>query len=251
MKKIFLIAAMLIASVSAFSHSLREVVYLKNGSIVKGDIVEFQPDKLIKMETADGSLFVFEYNDIEKITRERVCCDYHPVYDEPTEVSYDNASFLNRGYRGFVSVETLLGDFIGCGITTTHGKQVNEKFFVGGGVGMFIAEDWMEDHYSFPVYAALRVDFLNKKISPFMGLRTGIDFAAEGPSGFYGDFSFGCRFKRSSVSFGINTMRGNYYDSDDIDRDYYYDCNEGIFYYDCSDFYYRAFNFVTRFSFEF
>jgi len=251
MKKVFLIASMLVASVSAFSQVFREVVYLKNGSVVKGDIVEFQPDKLIKMETADGSLFVFEYNDIEKITREREACDYQPVYDEPREVGYDNASFLNRGYRGFVSVESLLGDFIGCGIATTHGKQVNEKFFVGGGVGMLIAEDWMEDHYSFPVYAALRVDFLNKKISPFMGLRTGIDFAAEGPSGFYGDFSFGCRFKRSSVSFGINSMRGNYYDSDDRDWVYYDDHYVSGYYYDYSDSYYRAFNFVTRFSFEF
>lgn len=251
MKKVFLIAAMLVASVSAFSQVFREVVYLKNGSVVKGDIVEFQPDKLIKMETADGSLFVFEYNDIEKITREREACDYHPVYDEPRAAGYDNASFLSRGYRGFVSVESLLGDFIGCGITTTHGKQVNEKFFVGGGVGMLIAEDWMEDHYSFPVYAALRVDFLNKKISPFMGLRTGIDFAAEGPSGFYGDFSFGCRFKRSSVSFGINTMRGNYYDSDDRGWVYYDDYYVSGYYYDYSDSYYKAFNFVTRFSFEF
>lgn len=247
MKKILLIAAMLIASVSAFSHSFREVVYLKNGSVVKGDIVEFKPDKLIKMESSDGSYLIFEFNEIDKITRERVGDYSHSVSDNQKGIGY-----LNCGYRGFVSAECLLGDFFGGGLTTTHGKQMNEKFFVGGGVGMFIAENTLNNHYSFPVFADMRVDFLNKKISPFADLRAGVDFAFRGATGFYGDFSVGCRFNRANVSFGVNSMRGQndlfFLGEGDwvVAGDY-----DGGYYYDYSDSYYRAFNFVTRFSFEF
>lgn len=50
---------------------LVDIVYLKNGSIVKGLIIEQVPNTLIKIETRDGSVFVFKFDEIEKITRER------------------------------------------------------------------------------------------------------------------------------------------------------------------------------------
>lgn len=54
---------------SAQSHS-NDVVYLKNGSIIKGEITEMNPDTNIKIITSDGNVFVFELKDIEKITKE-------------------------------------------------------------------------------------------------------------------------------------------------------------------------------------
>ncbi len=46
-----------------------DVVYLKNGSIIRGAILEIIPDSTIKTQTADGSLFVFKMNEVEKITK--------------------------------------------------------------------------------------------------------------------------------------------------------------------------------------
>ena len=48
----------------------RDVIYLKNGSIIKGEIIEQVPNTLIKIQTADGSIFNCSYSDIEKITKE-------------------------------------------------------------------------------------------------------------------------------------------------------------------------------------
>ena len=70
MKKILMLAVMLIASISTFSQSFRELVYLKNGSVIKGDIVEFLPDSLVKIEVADGSVYAFDYKEIERIIRD-------------------------------------------------------------------------------------------------------------------------------------------------------------------------------------
>lgn len=50
--------------------NLVDVIYLKNGSIIRGIVVEQVPGQAIKLQTADGSLFVFEAEDITKMTRE-------------------------------------------------------------------------------------------------------------------------------------------------------------------------------------
>lgn len=55
---------------SVAQSDLIDVVYLKNGSIIKGIITEQVPGTAVKIQTADGSLFVFEYDEITKMTRE-------------------------------------------------------------------------------------------------------------------------------------------------------------------------------------
>ena len=58
-----------IAPVSA-QQMLQDVVYLSNGSIIRGTILEQVPDKLIRIQTADGSMFIYSIKDIIKITKE-------------------------------------------------------------------------------------------------------------------------------------------------------------------------------------
>ena len=47
-----------------------DVVSLKNGSVIKGTIVEMQLDSIVKIQTSDGSLFVYKVGEVEKITKE-------------------------------------------------------------------------------------------------------------------------------------------------------------------------------------
>ncbi len=49
---------------------LQEVVYLKNGSIIRGTIMEQVPGVSLKIQTADGSVFVYSMDEVEKITKE-------------------------------------------------------------------------------------------------------------------------------------------------------------------------------------
>ncbi|MBP5526250.1 MAG: hypothetical protein J6Y11_11695 [Paludibacteraceae bacterium] len=246
MKKILMFAVMLISSISAFSQSFSELVYLKNGSVIKGDIVELLPDSLIKIEVADGSVYAFEYKEIEKISR-----DSRNVVMSKKNVMHDSICDFKqkKGSRLFVSTELMFGEMPGVRFSATYGAQLNNKFFLGGGAGFCLSADWCSDHISIPVFADLRVDFLEKKISPFVELRAGYDVAVEGASGFYGNFSFGCRLKRFSASVGVETLKGL-----DYDYPHYYVGKKRIYYgdYDASLPYdFRAFNFVTRFSFEF
>ena len=49
-----------------------DVVYLKNGSIIKGIVIETIPNETIKIETADGSIFVYPFDEVERMIKEEV-----------------------------------------------------------------------------------------------------------------------------------------------------------------------------------
>ena len=237
MKKLFLLVVMLIASMSVFSRTSPETVYLKNGSIINGEIIEYQPDKQVKILTSDNSVFICNVDDIEKVTREPIDVVSTKGYLAP-----------QKGYRFFLAADQMVGDMTGFKFTTTHGAQFNNKIFLGGGVGFCVADDDVEFYLSIPVYANFRFDILNKKTTPFIEARAGVAFAIEGTTGFYGNISVGGRFKRFSLSTGVETLQGteNYYRYEYDSEDPYSMWN----YVDCPE-PYRAFSFVTRFAFEF
>ena len=69
----------LIASVMAFlattlalAQELDDVVYLKNGGIVRGTVIEQIPDKSLKIARFDGKVFRYKMNEIDKISKETV-----------------------------------------------------------------------------------------------------------------------------------------------------------------------------------
>lgn len=75
-KSVKRLLACLLMSIATFSlyaqsqQNLQDVVYLKNGSIIHGIIIEQVPGKTIKIQTADQNVFVYEMDEIEKLTRE-------------------------------------------------------------------------------------------------------------------------------------------------------------------------------------
>jgi len=55
--------------IPAIAQSYQENVYLKNGSIIKGVVLEQVPNKSIKVQTSDGSIYVYKMSEVEKITK--------------------------------------------------------------------------------------------------------------------------------------------------------------------------------------
>lgn len=48
-----------------------DVVYLKNGSVVAGTIIEQIPNETLKIQTKDGSVFVYQMSDVSRMTKEK------------------------------------------------------------------------------------------------------------------------------------------------------------------------------------
>ena len=53
----------------AQSTSSKEIVYLKNGSIIKGTIIEWIPNESITIQ-ANDNIFVFKISDIDRVKRD-------------------------------------------------------------------------------------------------------------------------------------------------------------------------------------
>ena len=82
MKNTLTLLALLLISNASFSQAQRDVVSLKNGSVIKGSIIEQTPPVQLKIETADGNIFVFKYEEIEKIARENFQSPFQTKADE-------------------------------------------------------------------------------------------------------------------------------------------------------------------------
>lgn len=71
MKKALLIVCAIVCSVFYVSaQQYQDVIYLKNGSVVRGVILEQIPGKSIKLATDNGSQFIFPIYEVEKMSKE-------------------------------------------------------------------------------------------------------------------------------------------------------------------------------------
>ena len=70
MKKILLTTVFILTATILLAQNLQDVVYLRNGSIIRGTIIEQVPNESLTIETADGSFFVFAIDEVERIRRE-------------------------------------------------------------------------------------------------------------------------------------------------------------------------------------
>ncbi|MDE6270918.1 MAG: hypothetical protein K2M12_08730, partial [Muribaculaceae bacterium] len=67
--KRFLFLLMLLIPAFGMTLLAKEVVYLKNGSILKGDIIEEVPGVSLKLKTSDGNVFVYSMDEIQRIEK--------------------------------------------------------------------------------------------------------------------------------------------------------------------------------------
>jgi len=173
MKKIFTIFLFLTIGIFAFAQqSYQDVVYLKNGSIIRGTIIEQVPNVSLKIETADKSVMVYKMDEIEKISKEPIL-NTNPKSGSSSGVKPGYCGILNIGY-GFGIGESSKGinslnlDFI-------NGFQLFPYFSVGLGTGVkvWFIKDITEKPIFIPAFVNLRGHFLKGNISPYLGIDLG------------------------------------------------------------------------------
>ncbi|MFA6745470.1 MAG: hypothetical protein WCR94_06895, partial [Bacteroides graminisolvens] len=65
MKKALLVLFLIIGSITvSIAQNVQEVVYLKNGSVVRGSVIEQVPNVSLKIQTADGSVFAYQMSEV-------------------------------------------------------------------------------------------------------------------------------------------------------------------------------------------
>ena len=101
MKKVFLTIVVSLIATVAFAQNYQDVIYLKNGSIIRGTIIEQVPNESLKIETADGNLFVYKIDEVEKMTKERSATSQTQTLSAPQKQNFvQPKEALNYDYVG-------------------------------------------------------------------------------------------------------------------------------------------------------
>ena len=221
MKRIFTLLLLLLSCTLTFAqNNYQDVVYLKNGSVIRGVIIEQVPNESIKIETADKSIFVYPMDDIQKIAKEE-----KPVVKNTYQPPIQESEGLRKGYRGIVEVgyQFGLGDYglDRLKVNMINGGQFSPYFYLGGGVGLRYYFD--DDVALLPVFVHARANIMDKKISPYFAFSVGYSFNASDDfrgAGLLISPSSGVTFR---VSEKVNLNVGVSYEMQSLEfYDYYY-----------------------------
>lgn len=96
---ITVVISLALADIDVLAQEMQDVVYLKNGSIIRGMVVEQVPGKSIKVKTADGSVFVYAMDEVERIAKEEVP---HAVTSSSGDYYAPDRSVLSINPMGFI-----------------------------------------------------------------------------------------------------------------------------------------------------
>lgn len=149
----------------------QEVVYLRNGSVIKGSVIEQMPNQSIKVQTKDGSIFVYAASEVERITKENprnssgsASQERHTGLDFNFDIGFDIAT---KGGGGSLFADIGLG------------KRFNKNIYWGIGTGIQLpTAAWKP---LIPLTSDLRVYFplRNTSLTPGGIFRAGYVFSTQ------------------------------------------------------------------------
>ncbi len=199
----------LIASSKAQTANFREVIYLKNGSVLKGTLTEWVPDESLSIRLSDSSLFVVKIADILKVTREFIADASKPAKGKTAVLNANGfESNISGGYgvaSGKYGLDILCFNWV-------FGKNLNTHHFVGMGTGLRYMEE--VDMTMVPILLDWRYRITEQSVSPYVRLSAGYSLNVSNGlenSGFLVDPRIGVDFQvgvtRCSFDMGYQTQQ--------------------------------------------
>jgi hypothetical protein len=202
----FLLFSLLLSASLHAQEDREDVVYLKDGSIYRGLIVEQIPGVSLKVETIGGNVFNVQIGDVVKITKEKKVMpapeaapapEAHGGYryhDDMPDMHYgrhyryhyamgDSGMRHERmeyhpRRRGYFNTVQLLIENLEGGGRLVNGYKFGRCGYLGVGIGAdFIFKDMRgNSDYSgvyLPLYLYYGGDILKKRITPFYAIEAG------------------------------------------------------------------------------
>jgi hypothetical protein len=125
---IICVLLLVLVSAAGWGQEKIDVIYLKNGDIRKGTIIENVMNDYIKVETSDGSIFTIKYADIQKMTKETQGASVRretAAQQEMPKPQPASSSELNVGIKGVMNFAWVGGD---------EAKEFNTATRFGAGI---------------------------------------------------------------------------------------------------------------------
>ena len=179
----------------------QDVVYLKNGSIIRGELTDDKTAGTVKISTIGQNVFVFKSEDVERVTREYLKSDFKYPYTS----GYQNITELgvSIGYRAAVPQSENTSRVVNLSLQTFNGYQ----FFPLLAVGLTTSIDTYEQITLLPVGLGLRGDLAKTRVRPFYGIDAGYaldwlnnpNLTADHDGGFFWSPSLGLKFNSAKT----------------------------------------------------
>jgi hypothetical protein len=163
MKKFMLILLLGLFLIPTFAQKgKKDVVYLKSGSIIKGNLITNDAG-IVKINSA-GNEWVFKVADIDSVSR------YQKMKGE---------SAKDKNYFFDTSLGVLIGNSSNShsapfSFMTSMNYRLVDKVYLGAGVGA----EFMEESYM-PAYGQVLYKFRNTRFTPFVNFQAGYMVALE------------------------------------------------------------------------
>jgi hypothetical protein len=127
------------------ARELEDVVYLKNGRVIRGTIIEHVPGKSFKIQTSDRNIFVFTYEEIDRMTRENV------IQSNSGQEAFEQKAFKYANM-------TRIGFLTGVGEPIFSWSNLNEFWFDNNlGIGLGVGFDRYPNDTMMPLFVDLRL----------------------------------------------------------------------------------------------
>lgn len=137
----------------------QDAVYLRNGSIIRGKVLENVVGKYTRIETVGRNVLVIPESDVERL-----------VLDEPVPQK-ERTDRKPYGYTALADLGFMGGDQNTVSLMLINGYQFKNRLSIGAGFGI---EKFKEQ--VIPVFADVRYHFLKGSITPFVYMQAGYSY---------------------------------------------------------------------------
>jgi len=144
-----LLSLLLIGPAALAQHATEDVLYLKNGWILRGRITSVPSDSLVTIETQGRNRFVFNRSEVERVQQEAI----------PKNA---NLNYKRRGFSHYTELGALAArntssstNTSAFSFQTVNGYKFGQAFFTGLGIGV----DLYATQSLLPVFGSIRGDF--------------------------------------------------------------------------------------------
>ncbi|MCH2046319.1 MAG: hypothetical protein MK212_19550 [Saprospiraceae bacterium] len=164
-------------ALNSFGQKLMEdIIYLKNGSILRGQIMEYKPDGNIKIEIAGGSVLVYPASDVVEIKKEEA--KNQPQYrlnkaDRPLLIPENKKIYNIFMGKLMMGINAFSEPAAGIGLYWATGYRFNRFANVGLGIGIE-----RNDAFNFmPIFVDFRGYLMKTSTSMYYSLGVGYSVA--------------------------------------------------------------------------
>lgn len=137
-----------------------DVIYMKNGSVIHGEILEIKKNEHIRIRYSDSDELLIMVNDILRVSRNRAGAGLH----------YNTSGYMNRS--GFEILSGTGGNTFR--FASIHGLHFNPHVSAGLGIGLTPYNDPLN---LIPFFADFNYRLMKANTSPYFYLKAGYNFS--------------------------------------------------------------------------